>query len=85
MPEIEKALEELRTLMDYRANCGMKENFLGLGLTSRRNLCIHPTVSQEKRGNVIDAKCRSLTAPWIRETAKQGGNVELCSFFEVNF
>lgn len=44
IPELEKTLQELKRLMDYRESCGLKEQFLGLGLTSRRNLCIHPEV-----------------------------------------
>lgn len=44
VPEIEKALAELQRLMDYRKECGIKETFLGLGLTSRKNLCVHETV-----------------------------------------
>ena len=36
-------------------------------MSSRKNLCVHPVVSLEKRGDVTDAKCRSLTAPWVRQ------------------
>ncbi|TPX69126.1 hypothetical protein SpCBS45565_g02654 [Spizellomyces sp. 'palustris'] len=85
VPEIEKALAELRRLMEYRKSQGMQEKFLGLGLTSRRNLCVHPDVSREKRGTVVDARCRNLTAPWVREQAKAGGagDIPLCSFYEA--
>ncbi|KAI8852107.1 hypothetical protein BC829DRAFT_424885 [Chytridium lagenaria] len=84
VPEIEKALAELRRLMEYRASHGLNESFLGLGLSSRRNLCVHPQVSQEKRGTFVDAKCRSLTASWVREAARNAptGDIELCEFFE---
>ncbi|KAJ3256386.1 DNA-dependent ATPase of the nucleotide excision repair factor 4 complex [Boothiomyces macroporosus] len=78
VPEIEKALEELKRLISYRESMGKKEQFLGIGLTSRKNLCVHPEVSKEKQGVVTDAKCRNLTAPWIRNQP----DVELCSFFE---
>ena len=51
VPEIEKALAELRRLMEYRIEAAETEeeeekerNFTGLGLTSRKNLCIHPDV-----------------------------------------
>ena len=67
VPEIEKALAELQRLIKYRADQGLKESFLGLGLSSRKNLCIHPNVSKEKRGDVVDAKCKALTAPWVRK------------------
>lgn len=46
VPEIEKALAELKRLMEYRSEMGAKdEEFRGLGLTSRKNLCLHPEVS----------------------------------------
>ncbi len=45
VPEIEKALAELKRLMEYRESEGAKdEGFRGLGLTSRKNLCLHPDV-----------------------------------------
>lgn len=48
VPEIEKALAELKRLMVYREEMGAKdEGFRGLGLTSRRNLCLHPEVSHQ--------------------------------------
>ncbi|OJD26971.1 DNA repair helicase rad15 [Blastomyces percursus] len=63
MSEIEKALAELKALMKYRTQrLGYAEDFRGLGLTSRKNLCLHPSVKREKSGAVVDARCRSLTA-----------------------
>ena len=51
MPEIEKALTELKRLMTYRiehaetdAQREKEQGFTGLGLTSRKNLCLHPSV-----------------------------------------
>lgn len=62
MSEIEKALIELHNLMEYRANeLGFVEDFRGLGLTSRKNLCLHPTISKERKGAVVDEKCRRVT------------------------
>ena len=52
-------------------------------LTARRNLCCNKDVNTEKRGNLVDAKCRALTAPWIRESATKDSTVPLCQFFEV--
>uniref|UniRef100_A0A0G4HEZ2 DNA 5'-3' helicase n=1 Tax=Chromera velia CCMP2878 TaxID=1169474 RepID=A0A0G4HEZ2_9ALVE len=40
---------------------------LALGMSARRNMCIHPEVSQEPDRDSIDEKCRSLTAPWVRQ------------------
>lgn len=82
MPEIEKALAELKRLVEYRKSCGLQESILGLGLTSRRNLCLHPSVSKEKKGKVVDARCRNLTASWVREAALAGQDIETCSFYE---
>ncbi|KAJ2772293.1 TFIIH/NER complex ATP-dependent 5'-3' DNA helicase subunit, partial [Coemansia nantahalensis] len=83
VPEIDKALSELKRLMEYRQQQGCRdEGFLGLGLTSRKNLCVHPRVSTERKGAVVDARCREMTASWVRSKAASEGNVELCDFFE---
>src|SRR5436190_9101971 len=85
MSEIEKALAELKSLMAYRAKeLGYDEDFRGLGLTSRKNLCLHPSVKREKKGNVVDARCRSLTAGFVKEKKEKGENVELCIYHEVS-
>lgn len=40
-----QVIEELRKLMDfYEKELGEKVPFLGLALSSRKNLCIHPEV-----------------------------------------
>ncbi|KAG0240218.1 DNA-dependent ATPase of the nucleotide excision repair factor 4 complex [Actinomortierella wolfii] len=83
VPEIEKALAELKRLVAYRKSQGLNEKILGLGLTSRRNLCLHPAVSREKKGKVVDARCRNLTASWVREKAQTGQDIELCNFYET--
>ncbi|KAJ9115772.1 hypothetical protein QFC24_006880 [Naganishia onofrii] len=62
VPEIEKALAELKRLMAYREEMGAKDDgFRGMGLTSRRNLCLHP----ERREEVVKAEfgCRD-TRKW---------------------
>ena len=30
----------------------------------------------------VDAKCRTLTASWVRERAVDDNSIELCHFFE---
>lgn len=102
VPEIEKALAELKRLMEYRARyndpgsntpCqrdtplpkgqGEPEDILAFGLSSRKNLCIHPTVMRERKGKVVDAKCRDMTSAWACEKGrKEPGSVELCDFHE---
>src|SRR5579871_3504710 len=86
MSEIEKALAELRALMKYRTEqLGYEEDFRGLGLTSRKNLCLHPSVKREKSGAVVDARCRSLTAGFIKEKKERGEDVDLCVFHDVRY
>ncbi|KAI1931790.1 TFIIH/NER complex ATP-dependent 5'-3' DNA helicase subunit [Ophidiomyces ophidiicola] len=83
MSEIEKALTELRELMKYRTQqLGYNEDFRALGLTSRKNLCLHPSVRREKSGTVVDARCRSLTASFVKERKEKGEDVELCIYHE---
>jgi hypothetical protein len=53
---------------------------LALGLSSRKNLCVNPDVADEASRESADAKCRRLTASWVRERAQRargaarGGN-----------
>ena len=45
VPELEKTLVELKRLVQYRESVqGSKMKFTALGLSSRRNLCLHPEV-----------------------------------------
>ncbi|KAL2117013.1 hypothetical protein VTJ04DRAFT_9181 [Mycothermus thermophilus] len=83
MSEIEKALVELKALMKFRAErLGREEEFRALGLTSRKNLCLHPSVRRERSGNVVDARCRSLTAGFVREKKEKGEDVEVCVYHD---
>ncbi|KAF2420768.1 tfiih complex helicase [Tothia fuscella] len=83
MSEIEKALAELKALMKYRTEqLGHEEEFRGLGLTSRKNLCLHPSVKREKSGSVVDARCRSLTAGFVKEQRERGEDVEMCVYHD---
>ncbi|KAI9736641.1 MAG: DNA-dependent ATPase of the nucleotide excision repair factor 4 complex [Cirrosporium novae-zelandiae] len=83
MSEIEKALAELKALMNYRTEqLGYEEDFRGLGLTSRKNLCLHPSVKREKSGAVVDARCRSLTAGFVKQKKERGEDVDLCVYHD---
>ncbi|CCD23262.1 TFIIH/NER complex ATP-dependent 5'-3' DNA helicase subunit RAD3 NDAI_0B02270 [Naumovozyma dairenensis CBS 421] len=85
MSEIEKALVELENLMAYRAKeLGHVETFRGLGLTSRKNLCLHPVVSKERKGSVVDEKCRRMTNGIAKRKLEQDPNAdaELCEYHE---
>mmetsp|Transcript_2113 Transcript_2113/g.5512 ORF Transcript_2113/g.5512 Transcript_2113/m.5512 type:complete len:790 (+) Transcript_2113:23-2392(+) len=87
VPEMEKVLQELQNLELFRDSLrgpNRTHKLLAVGLSSRRNLCIHPTVAQESERESVDTKCRSLTASWVRKRAAGGdANVETCAFFEA--
>lgn len=101
-------MTELKRLVAYRISRAetpeekeKERSFLGMGLTSRKNLCIHPEVwnffgdsrlvvnsfvqiSKEKKGRVVDARCRDLTNAAVCEKGRADpGSVELCSWHEV--
>lgn len=86
VPEMEKVLVELQELMDYRSTYfpdGKEPKILAVGLSSRKNLCVHPTVAEEGSRESTDAKCMRLTAPWVRERAAQDpGSEETCEWYE---
>jgi len=72
--------------MKFRAKrLGHEEEFRGLGLTSRKNLCLHPEVMREKSGAVVDARCRSLTAGFVKEKKERGEDVPVCIYHDVLF
>ncbi|KAJ1480184.1 hypothetical protein T484DRAFT_1627392 [Baffinella frigidus] len=84
VPEMEKALEELRDLIKYRVSVLGEEggNILALGLSSRRNMCIHEKISEESDRVAVDARCRSITASWVRNRKEADDSVEVCDYFE---
>lgn len=88
VPEMEKVLAELRALVDHRAQhlggADAAPAVLALGLSSRKNLCVHPGVAGESSRESVDAGCRRLTAGWARERAARDPSVELCDFFEAH-
>ena len=70
---MEKVLDELKTLQAYQEKeLGQKSaRILALGLSSRKNLCIHPTVGSQGSRESVDAGCRKLTASWVRANAME--------------
>jgi DNA excision repair protein ERCC-2 len=56
---------------------------LALCLSSRRNMCVNERVMRESDREAVDAACRSMTASWVVEQAKQNpGSIETCSYFD---
>ncbi|KAG5519851.1 hypothetical protein PMAC_000126 [Pneumocystis sp. 'macacae'] len=80
-------LVELKNLIEFRKKVSEDNSkFRAFGLTSRKNLCLHPSIKHEKKGNVVDARCRGLTASFIREKRKEGEKINLCLYYEnLNF
>lgn len=83
VPEMEKVVEELRKLMEYyEIETNEEQNILGLALSSRKNLCIHPMVSKEREGKVVDGRCYNLTASFVRSRHAGDDSVPICDFYE---
>lgn len=96
--EMEKVLEELQVVAKYRdqsyaedhPNTKKAPQMVALGLTTRRNLCLHPEVSVKETREEADAACRSRTASWVRSSvmeidtpaSSEVPNGSLCEFFE---
>jgi DNA excision repair protein ERCC-2 len=77
--EMEKTLAELRLLFSHLPDTS---HLLALGLSSRKNLCVHPQVSASA---AVDTGCRRLTASWVREKAASDreSTTPLCDYFET--
>ncbi|CAG7833873.1 unnamed protein product [Allacma fusca] len=83
LPEMEKVLAELANLMEYyEKQEGQRQKLVGLILSSRKNLCIHPTVSKEKEGKIVDGRCQSLTASYVRARHQRDKSVQVCEYYE---
>lgn len=83
VPEIEKVLEELKSLMEYyEKENETKPKIVGLVLSSRKNMCIHPDVSREREGKIVDARCHSLTASYVRDRHNYDDSTPICNFYE---
>lgn len=90
MSEIEKTLLELENLIEYRHKMlpgDEHEDILGLGLTSRKNLCINEEVNSTKSGKLVDEKCRLKTNGELKrvlatESESKKTSNTLCEFHE---
>jgi len=83
VPEMEKVLAELRDLVEHRNKYfDNPPPILATGLSSRKNMCVHPRVAEEGSRESVDSKCKQLTANFVREKAAENPDIELCEFFE---
>ena len=57
---------------------------LALCLSSRRNMCVHDRVINESDREAVDAACRSMTATWVVDRAKESpGSIETCPYYDT--
>lgn len=89
VPEMTKALRELRTIMEYRQSVtGAETRFLAVGVSARKNMCVHPTVSRQGTADAINAKCRLMTSSILKDSGMdvdEGSDVtesSSCEFYE---
>ncbi|CAH0546037.1 unnamed protein product [Brassicogethes aeneus] len=83
VPEIEKVMEELKKLLlYYEKQDGQYPSLTGLVLSSRKNLCIHPQISTEREGKIVDGKCHGLTASYVRERYNYDDTTPICQYYE---
>jgi DNA excision repair protein ERCC-2 len=84
VPEIEKAVGELKRLVEfYKKQTNQPDlKFIGLSLSSRKNLCINTDVNKSHQNKEVDAKCMSMTASFVREKAKKDKAIKTCNFYE---
>ncbi|SPR01196.1 DNA 5'-3' helicase [Plasmodiophora brassicae] len=86
--EMDKVMAELKVVLEYRDSYLAKEGQsappkgLAVCLSARRNMCIHPTVSQFDKRDKVDALCRNLTSEWVRAAHEKDQSVEVCGFYE---
>ncbi|KAL6968337.1 DNA helicase [Sarracenia purpurea var. burkii] len=81
--EMEKTLAELRLLHRYQLqHLGLSARILAIGLSSRKNLCVNPSVVSAENRDSVDAACRKLTASWVRALAVENSSIPTCAFFE---
>lgn len=66
----------------YEKHAVEKPNMTGLVLSSRKNMCIHPEVSREREGKIVDARCYGLTASHVRDRQSIDDSTPSCQYYE---
>lgn len=81
--EINKVMEELKRLRrSYQEEVGVAPEMVGVALSSRKNLCIHPEVSKQEEGRLVDSSCHKLTASFVRQRHQKNNSIPVCLFYE---
>ena len=80
---MDKVIAELKGVITHRDQAyqekygKLPKPILAVCLSSRRNLCVHPEVSQFENREKVDALCRDKTAPWVR----QNSPASVCTYY----
>ncbi len=83
IPEIQKVIEELRKLFACYSTHAQTLKLLGIALSSRKNLCIHPEASKGRTGKIVDGHCVARTASFVRaKRTLHEQSAPFCQFFE---
>ena len=67
IPELEQGIAELKNVHKTRlslSDSNYDKNFLGIALSARINLCIHPEASEQNSKAEVDSLCVRKTIPW---------------------
>ena len=67
VPELTKAMEELRDLIAYYEKDGSPLQVMAMSLSARSSLCINPAVASCGSRMEIDSACRARTAGFVRK------------------
>lgn len=62
--------------------CGLARPDGDQSLSLSFSPCTDFSASEEGPRESVDAGCRNLTAPWVRDKAQSDASVELCGYFE---
>ncbi|KAH0663986.1 hypothetical protein KY284_028917 [Solanum tuberosum] len=79
---MQKGTVFLKCLQELLQHFGPGARMLAIGLSSRKNLCVNPSVVSAENRDSVDAGCRKLTASWVRAIAVENPNIPTCSFYE---
>ncbi|VDL20290.1 unnamed protein product [Hymenolepis diminuta] len=85
VPELEKVMGEMKALdLYYKTETGSSNGcgLLAVALSSRKNLCIEPSVKKAGDGVTTDTNCRKLTASFVRRQHRDNEDVPICTFYE---
>ena len=73
--EMTKTVKELKHLWQHWRQHGAKRDIVGMCLTSRKNLCIEPTVSNLRSAGEVDSACYTKVAHWSK--------ADRCPFYDL--